>query len=94
MSSIELGPRTGLATPAEINKYQRKVGSLLFAAVTTRPDIAFATSRLARYMLNPGPAHHAAADHQGDIKASNKAPTRGYPQPLAAARGPTRNNLS
>jgi hypothetical protein len=62
ISSIELVPQAGLATPAEINKYQRKVGSLLFAAVTTRPDIAFATSRLARYMLNPGPAHHTAAD--------------------------------
>jgi hypothetical protein len=62
MSSIKLEPQTGLATPAEINKYQRKVSSLLFAAVTTRLDIAFATSRLARYMLNLGPAYHAAAN--------------------------------
>jgi hypothetical protein len=62
MSSIELEPQAGLAMPSEINKYQRKIGSLLFAAVTTRPDIAFATSRLARYMLNPGPKHHEAAD--------------------------------
>jgi hypothetical protein len=62
MSSIELELQTGLATPAEINKYQRKVSSLLFAAVTTRPDIAFATSRLARYILNPRPAHHAATN--------------------------------
>lgn len=42
--------------------YQRKTGSLLYAAVITRPDIAFAVSRLARFNSNPGPAHHLAAD--------------------------------
>ena len=62
MAAIELLPRKGLATPTEINKFQRKIGSLLFAAVTTRPDIAFATSRLARFLSNPGPDHHNAAD--------------------------------
>ncbi|HEY9845965.1 MAG TPA: Ty1/Copia family ribonuclease HI, partial [Candidatus Caenarcaniphilales bacterium] len=62
MAAKELKPYLGLATPSEINKYQRKVGSLLFAAVTTRPDIAFATSRLARFLSNPSPEHHEAAD--------------------------------
>jgi hypothetical protein len=62
MSSIELKPRDGLAEPTEINGYQRKIGSLLFAAVTTRPDIAFAASRLARFLVNPGTEHHDAAD--------------------------------
>jgi len=62
MAAIELQPRTGLATPSETNKFQRKIGSLLFAAVTTRPDIAFATSRLARFLSNPGPDHQDAAD--------------------------------
>lgn len=62
MAAIELKPRKGLATPADINKYQRKIGSLLFAAVTTRPDIAFATSRLARFLTNPGNDHQDAAD--------------------------------
>ncbi|KAH5706327.1 RNA-directed DNA polymerase [Parastagonospora nodorum] len=62
MSGIELLPRDGLAAPAEINKYQRKIGSLLFAAVTTRPDIAFATSRLARFLVNPSNEHQEAAD--------------------------------
>ena len=54
MAAVELKPRTGLATSSQINKYQRKIGSLLFAAVTTRPDVAFATSRLARFLSNPG----------------------------------------
>jgi len=62
MANIELKPRRDSATPSEINKYQRKIGSLLFAAVTTRPDIAFATSRLARFLSNPGQEHQDAAD--------------------------------
>jgi hypothetical protein len=62
MASIELKPRDGLADPAETNQYQRKIGSLLFAAVTTRPDIAFATSRLARFLVNPSTEHQDAAD--------------------------------
>ena len=62
MAAIELKPRNGLATPSETNKFQRKIGSLLFAAVTTRPDIAFATSRLARFLSNPGSEHDEAAD--------------------------------
>jgi hypothetical protein len=62
MSAIELKPRDDLAIPSDINKYQRKIGSLLFAAVTTRPDIAFATSRLARFLSNPSSKHQKAAD--------------------------------
>jgi hypothetical protein len=62
MSSVELKPRNDLAEPAEVNRYQRKIGSLLFAAVTTRPDSAFATSRLARFLANPSTEHQDAAD--------------------------------
>lgn len=62
MATSELMPREGLATPSEINRYQRKVGSLLYAAVNTRPDIAFATSRLARFLSNPSQEHQKAAD--------------------------------
>ena len=31
-------------------------------AVTTRPDVAFAVSRLARFLINPGPLHHKVTD--------------------------------
>uniref|UniRef100_A0A093UK82 Retrovirus-related Pol polyprotein from transposon TNT 1-94 n=1 Tax=Talaromyces marneffei PM1 TaxID=1077442 RepID=A0A093UK82_TALMA len=34
----------------------------MYAAVSTRPDVAFAVSRLARFLSNPGPEHHKAAD--------------------------------
>lgn len=50
------------ASLTSINQYQRKIGSILYAAVITRPDIAFAASRLARFNTNPGPEHHAEAD--------------------------------
>ncbi|KAH7465077.1 hypothetical protein FOMA001_g13637 [Fusarium oxysporum f. sp. matthiolae] len=62
MTQTELRPQTGLATPAEIQRYQRKVGSILYIAVNTRPDIAFAASRLARFLVNPGQEHQDAAD--------------------------------
>lgn len=42
--------------------YQQKVGSILFAAISTRPDIAFAASRLARFNQRPGKVHQQAAD--------------------------------
>jgi hypothetical protein len=42
--------------------YQRKIGSLLFVAISTRPDIAFAVARLARFTQRPGKHHHDAAD--------------------------------
>ena len=34
----------------------------MFAAVTIRPNIAFATSRLARFLVNPSAKHYNAAD--------------------------------
>jgi Reverse transcriptase (RNA-dependent DNA polymerase) len=62
MASTELLPYEGLSKLSEIRRYQRKIGSLLYAAVMTRPDIAFATSRLARFLVNPSRTHQDAAD--------------------------------
>jgi hypothetical protein len=62
MCREELLPYEHRVPPQTVNRYQKKIGSLLYAAVTTRVDIAFATSRLARFMTNPGPQDHAAAD--------------------------------
>jgi hypothetical protein len=47
---------------ASIHAYQKKTGSILFAAIITRPDISFAISRLARFNIDPGVKHHQAAD--------------------------------
>src|SRR5271165_7353022 len=62
MSLIELFPRDSIALAFEISQYQRKVGSILYTAVNTRLDIAFAVSRLAQFLTNPSPTHQTAAD--------------------------------
>jgi len=55
-------PYTDKASPQQIHLYQRKVGSLLYAATITRPDIARSASKLSEFLQNPSPNHHAAAD--------------------------------
>jgi Reverse transcriptase (RNA-dependent DNA polymerase) len=62
MRNKELLPYEGKASYSSINRYQRKIGSILYAAVNTRLDIAFAASRLARFNTNPSEEHHAEAD--------------------------------
>jgi hypothetical protein len=51
--------------------YQRKTGSILFAAVI-RPEIAFGSSRLARFNTNPSDTHHEAADQVIKISIPHK----------------------
>jgi hypothetical protein len=43
--------------------YRRLVGSLLYAATHTRPDIAFAIGLLSRFLHAPGSQHWQAAKH-------------------------------
>lgn len=62
MSTTSLEPYAGTATDQEIYAFQKKVGSLNYAAIVTRPDIARACQKLAEFLRNPGPEHHAAAD--------------------------------
>jgi hypothetical protein len=38
-------------------KYSQIIGSLMYLASATRPDISFAVSKLSRYMSNPGDDH-------------------------------------
>ncbi|KAJ3554331.1 hypothetical protein NPX13_g10642 [Xylaria arbuscula] len=66
MKIQELLPYRGLATAKEIHAYQKKIGSIMYAAVITRPDIAFPASRLSRFNLNPSPEHHREADRTLD----------------------------
>lgn len=46
--------------PAEIKWYQRAVGSLMYAMLGTRPDVAYAVSVISRFASKPTPAHKAA----------------------------------
>ena len=64
MDTVELLPLSDDEEVSDASRtlYQQKVGSLLFAAIATRPDIAFAVSRLSRFNQRPGKRHHKAAD--------------------------------
>jgi hypothetical protein len=37
--------------------YREAIGSLMYAAIATRPDITFAVSVLSQFLDNPGEAH-------------------------------------
>jgi hypothetical protein len=43
------------------NNYVSLIGSLMYAAVATRPDIAFAVNRLASFTANPTMCYWTAA---------------------------------
>lgn len=43
--------------------YQSAVGALMYLSITTRPDIAYATSVLASHMHNPGEQHWEGVKH-------------------------------
>jgi hypothetical protein len=62
MGAKELLSRKIMAAPSEIQAYQRKIGSLFFAAIFTRPNIAFATFRLAKFLINPSYKHQQVAN--------------------------------
>jgi hypothetical protein len=50
------------ASPEAVFAYQQRVGSALYAACLTRPDIARATAHLAEFSVNPDEAHTAAVE--------------------------------
>ena len=69
--SIPISPGHNLTkshSPTDLNDiedmrqvpYCEAVGSLMYAVVGTRPDIAYAVSYLARFMSNPGHMHWEA----------------------------------
>ncbi|CAI7894470.1 unnamed protein product [Closterium sp. NIES-53] len=51
-----------LLKPAGIRNYQKKLGCLLFAAVTCRPDLSYSASQLATYLKRPETEHLAELD--------------------------------
>ncbi|CAI7793367.1 unnamed protein product [Closterium sp. NIES-54] len=53
---------SALLKPAGIRNYQRKLGCLLFAAVTCRPDLSYSTSQLATYLKRPEDQHMKELD--------------------------------
>ncbi|KAI1000382.1 hypothetical protein K3495_g7810 [Podosphaera aphanis] len=58
--SPNLGPKL---TADLIQNFQRKVGSAIYAAICTRPDIALAVSMCADHLINPAIRHIHAITH-------------------------------
>ncbi|CAI7845877.1 unnamed protein product [Closterium sp. NIES-53] len=54
--------RSAPLKPARIRDYQRKLGCLLFAVVTCRPDLSYSTSQLATYLKRPEAEHMTELD--------------------------------
>jgi len=47
----------------DVSSYQKAMGSLLYAALGTRPDITYATTALGRYAAKPSVSHWEAVKH-------------------------------
>jgi len=60
--SVEQSPGTVAELQAMHNiPYQRAIGSLMYTATSTRPDLVFPVATLFQFMCNPGRPHWEAA---------------------------------
>jgi hypothetical protein len=57
VSQLTRSPADYQASAEAIQDYQAMIGGLMFAMISTRPDIAFAVTTLAQFASNPGAAH-------------------------------------
>ena len=62
LSKAELRPSHETASSQAIYQYQRRIGSLLYPAVITRPDIAVAGSKLSEFLTNPSSQHFGESE--------------------------------
>lgn len=60
--SVDLKKNQDPPIPSLRQLYQQKVGSLLYASIATRPDLAFAAIKLSQFMSNPTPVHMTQID--------------------------------
>lgn len=52
-SSEDESTSSELDAPTDLKLYQEKVGTLLYASISTRPDIAYSVNKLAQHMQTP-----------------------------------------
>ena len=71
-SEVHMLKFEGTASKEKISEYQSKIGSLLYLAIHTRPDIAFQCSTLSRFLTNPSPQHMKAANRIFQYLAGTK----------------------
>jgi hypothetical protein len=60
-SNLVSAPKDYMASSVDTKEYQRLIGSLMYAMLGSRPDIAFAVSMVSRFASNPTPEHVTAA---------------------------------
>lgn len=58
--SVKLQKNDNVSKPVDASLYQAMVGSLLYASIATRPDIAHAVGEVSKYNSNPTEAHLTA----------------------------------
>lgn len=61
--TTDLSRNEDQATPEQVKIYQIRIGSILYVAITTRPDVCLHCSLLSDHLLNPAQRHIDAADH-------------------------------
>jgi hypothetical protein len=54
---------TSTSTPVNTSSFRSVIGSLMYLACGTRPDLSYAVNLLARFSQNPSEEHWAALDH-------------------------------
>lgn len=59
--SAEMSPKNDFEREEMVDvPYQEAIGSIMFAAQVTRPDVCFAVNTVSRFIQNPGKAHWIA----------------------------------
>ena len=71
-ADVHLVKYNGQASSSDIKHYQSLIRSLLYIQIGTRPDVAFAVSRLAQYAANPSPQHLKLAQYVLSYLAGTK----------------------
>ena len=57
---LEKSPESYGATSEDMRRYQSAVGSLMYAMLGSRPDIAYAVGTVSKFCMNPNSQHWAA----------------------------------
>ncbi len=59
--NVKLQKKDGVSREVDLKLYQSVIGSLLYAAIGTRPDISQAVGTVAKYSAEPSEVHLTAA---------------------------------
>lgn len=62
-TGTSLTKNTNQSTDEERTEYQQIIGSIMYAAICSRPDIMYAIIKLSQFMTNPSKQHFVAAKH-------------------------------